>query len=57
MLVAFCCLQPPGQRNTVTLCFVAVFSLVLFTPTRKQVVYGVNYEKRDDHQTERGPAT
>ncbi len=55
--VAFCCLQPPGQRSAVTLCFVAVFSLVLFTPTRKQVVYGVNYEKRDDHQTECGPAT
>ncbi len=39
---------------TVTTRFVAVFSLVLFTPTRKQVVYGVHYEKCDDCFTECG---
>lgn len=33
-----------GQLCTVTLRLVAVFTLVLFTSTRKQVVYGDSYD-------------
>ena len=40
-----------GQRNAGTLRLVAVFIMVLFTTTRKQVVYGVCNEYRDDFET------
>lgn len=40
-----------GQLNAGTLRLVAVFTLVLFTPIRKQVVYGVCNEYRDDFET------